>query len=225
MLVFPASKKNRNYYKLTKFLSIFYKSKLIVRNYLKRDDYEKYVLTQNIKKQAFLQTLNNLSSLNNIQTQTAIQPALLGRSMREVIKENGKPTLVLREGGISVFIYRWRYKLLKNKCIITFYKNQVFLITFCYQSSELNYKHNIIKLINQKYLDPELFYPEILNHKITDNNNNIIFMDEDAFGLKINYLFDKDSYWFNLMIQELYNQKENLNANLRLKEKLFYDKI
>lgn len=224
MLTITEIKKTFHHYRLNKILSYLYINKFPSDDYFKSRSYYEIVLNQYIKADNYINIYSNKVDLSLLHTDINILPDLLGKNGKNIIRTKGNPEYVFKERDIVIFIYKTKINGISDRCKIHFYKNKVFLVNHNYQLINEKDKIYVIKAVKHKYLNTDNLNIDILNSKIIDNNNSMIFID-DFMGLKISYFSNIESEWFIDMSLEIEAKNESKNAKIRLREKHFVANI
>jgi hypothetical protein len=171
----------------------------LLSDYVNKDGLKKEVYTEK-----YLKLFENASNLPALQTNIDIQHTLFGARQSQVTKEKGRPEFVYEENDIEIFIYRWKSHGVRIRYTIHFYKNRVFFINCNFIAPNAAQKKIIIDSIAQKYGVDNLPGKELTKHVTRDNNDNMIFIDDNVWGIKVNYLNNKNADWFKGMSNEIY---------------------
>jgi hypothetical protein len=195
-----------------KIINLFYNLRIYrysVADKTKTNVYYEYNLDQSFTPDYYINFLNLTTGLKAVITQVSIQPNILDLDTAEIIKRHGKPGFVFKENDITVFIYKWDFNGLKNRCKVHFYKNKAFLVNHDYPSISADDKQFLKNTFLQKYLKNEGQAIDVLKCKIADGSGNIAFFNQVLLGLHVSYLSNTASAWFTGMTYDI-EQKKNL---------------
>lgn len=190
-----------------------------------RSNYYRRRLDESKSVQLYLKLMSDLEFTNGIKTNTEIQ-LIDNKKDNEINKKNiirkyGRPNYKficedLTE--IEILFYRKKIGSHKAKMEFHFYKNSLFLYTYTFSYLSLEDKNEIIKIINEKYLERE--YKDIINHHIVDENKSTIILN-DNLDFSIKYL-DKNNIAFETILkQDKFQKSKDENERKRDKEILY----
>jgi len=187
--------------------------------------YYKAVLSQYVNFTSYINIYTNTINLSSIHTDVDIQTAILGADSKHLIAQYGKPNFIFTDKNLSVFVYKWKFNGLKTRCEIHFYNSKAFLVNYIYNQMDNVEKNYVIKAITQKYLNQYTNDIDLGHSKITDKNNNVLFINDFLMGFKVSYLSSSESDWFEAMLGELNAKKARQNAIMKYSEKSFFNRI
>jgi hypothetical protein len=182
-------------------------------------------LSQYVNFAHYIGIYKEMINLSSIQTNIDIQPDILGADARHVIMKYGEPDFIFKENNLSVFVYKWKFNGLKTRCEIHLYNQKAFVVNHIYTQLDKNERDYVVKTIREKYLDQYLNEIDMVTNKISDRNNNVVFIDDFMMGLKVTYLSNCESDWYEAMIGEINDRKARHDARIRIGERRFYRSI
>ncbi len=194
-------------------------------NYYGNTSYYKAVLGQYVNHASYLDIYKGTINLRTLQTNVRVQPGVLGADARHVIAMHGKPEFVFSEKDLSIFVYKWKFNGLKTRCEVHLHKNKAFLVNYIYNHLDTTERDYIFKSINQKYLGQYQHEVDLVNGKISDANNNVLFIDDYLLGLKITYLSNCESDWYEAMTAEVNDRQARHDDRVNIHERRFFNKI
>ncbi|MFI5161655.1 MAG: hypothetical protein ACHQHN_10285 [Sphingobacteriales bacterium] len=214
-----------SYIKKGHIISDFTKKIFSTSNYYGNTSYYKAVLGQYVNYASYLDIYKGTINLRSIQTDVNVQPNVLGADAGHVIAMHGKPEFVFSEKDLSIYVYKWKFNGLKTRCEVHLHKNKAFLVNYIYNQLDVSERDYILKSINQKYLDQYMHELDLVNSKISDKNSNVLFIDDYLLGLKITYLSNCESDWYEAMTAEVSDRSARHDARVRVNETRFLNKI
>ena len=99
------------------------------------------------------------------------------------------------------------------------------MINYIYNQLDRSERSYVIDSITRKYLGEYVNELDLNNSKISDNDNNLILVDDFLMGLKISYLCSSESDWYEAIISEMNERKEKYEEHIKTSERRFLDKI
>ncbi len=221
-----ASQKNIYYYlKKSSFFSELKRKFVFGTYYTSNSSYYKAVLSQYANFSSYLAIFTDALKLKTMHTNVEIQQGILGKSAKSVISRHGKPDFIFTEKNLSIFVYKWKFNGLKTRCEVHLYNNQAFLVNYIYNQLDRRERQYIIESVTNKYLGECVNEIDLNNAKISDNNNNLLLIDDFLMGLKITYLCSAESDWYEAIIAEMNERKEKYEQHVKVSEMRFLDKI
>ena len=222
-----ASTRSIYYYYLKKghIISELGKKILFGSLYYSNTNYYKAVLSQYVNFNSYINTYNKSLNLGSVHTSVAIQPDILGAEARAVMGMHGKPDFVFTEKALSVYVYKWKLNGLKTRCEVHFYKNRAFLVNYIYNQLEKRQKDYISESLTGKYLSQYTREVDLLGTKISDMNNNVLFMDNYLMGLKVTYISSCECDWYEAMASYVNESKTKKEEQMRIGERRFFNRI
>jgi hypothetical protein len=214
-----------SYIKKGHIISDFTKKIFSTSSYYGNTSYYKAVLGQYVNYASYLDIYKGTINLRTIQTDVNVQPDVLGVDARHVIAKHGKPEFIFSEKDLSIYVYKWKFNGLKTRCEVHLHKNKAFLVNYIYNQLEVSERDYVLKSITQKYLDQYQHEPDLMHSKISDKNNNVLFIDEYLLGLKISYLSNCESDWYEAMTAAVGDRRARHDARVKVNEKRFFNKI
>lgn len=142
------------------------------------------------------------ANLKSIQTNTAMQPDILGGNTRSTLAKYGKPDFIFIEKKLKIFLYARVYNDMSIRYEIHFYDDKIFSVHYIYKSLDEDDKNHIIQTITDNYVSRGIDEMDIYNSKIIDKNNDIVFFDEFPNGLSVIYLSNEKSDWVTGITKE-----------------------
>jgi hypothetical protein len=206
-------------------ISNFTKKIFSTSTYYSNTSYYKAVLGQYVNFGNYIAIYKGTINLRSIQTDIDVQPGILGADARHVIAMHGKPEFIFSEKDLSIYVYKWKLNGLKTRCEVHMHKNKAFLVNYIYNQLNVSERDYIMKTITQKYLDQYQHEVDLLNCKISDKNNNVLFVDDALAGLKISYLSNCESDWYETMMTYVNDKAARDAIRARISEKRFFSKI
>jgi hypothetical protein len=128
------------------------------------------------------------SDLISIPSTIEIEPKTLGCNIDNIILIYGEPDYIFNDNKLKIFVYSRRLNTLKIRYEIHFYNNKVFLVNNVYRQLSIEDKNYLIISTIGKYITQDLNTIGIFDSKITDDNNDSVFISNFLCGLKITYL-------------------------------------
>ncbi len=221
-----AAQKNIYYYlKKSNIFSEIKRKMLFGSYYTSNSAYYKAVLSQYANFSSYIGIFTESMKLRTVHTNSEIQKGVLGRSAKCVIARHGNPDFVFTEKKLSIFVYKWKFNGLKTRCEVHLYNNQAFLINYIYNQLDRSERSYVIDSITRKYLGEYVNELDLNSSKISDNNNNLILVDDFLMGLKISYLCSSESDWYEAIISEMNERKDKYEEHIKTSERRFLDKI
>ena len=165
-----------------------------------RNAYFKASLTEYFNLDSYIRLLYKTAELNPVYTNVDIEPDTLGCDNKDVLLKYGKPDFIFNNNKLKIFVYGRMLNKLKIRYEIHFYDNKVFLLSQTYRHINSEDKNYLITSTIAKYSVRDV---NILNCKITDNNNNVALISDYLHGLRISYLSNRESGWFAGMTREI----------------------
>jgi hypothetical protein len=214
-----------SYFKKGHIISDFTKKVFSVSNYHGNSSYYKAVLGQYVNCASYIDIFKGTIKMRSIQTDVNIQPDVLGADARNVIAKHGKPDFIFTEKELSIYVYKWKFNGLKTRCEVHLHNNKAFLVNYIYNQLDISERDYVIKSINNKYLDQYTHELDLVNSKISDKNSNVLFIDEYLLGLKVTYLSNCESDWFEAMMAEVNSRRAIQDARIKVGERRFLNKI
>jgi len=214
-----------SYIKKGHIISNFTKKIFSTSTYYSNTSYYKAVLGQYVNYASYLDIYKGTIQLSSLQTDISVQPDVLGADARNVIAKHGKPEFIFNEKDLSIYVYKWKFNGLKTRCEVHLYKNKAFLVNYIYNQLDISERDYIIKSITQKYLDKYVQEVDLVNSKISDRNNNVLFIDDYLLGLKVTYLSNCESDWYEAMTADVNTRRTRHDARVRTDERRFFNKI
>jgi hypothetical protein len=207
---------------MKKLLSFFNSHSNPGLKYFQPGSYYEVILEEYLNVEKYIEISNQVSHMESIDTNVDIQPALLGTGTKEIISIKGTPSHVLKEKNIVIYVYKWRLNGINSRCTVHFYNDKAFLVKYHYDSLKLNDKKFVTNAIAQKYLNQNDSGDKIINTKIIDKSNNMIFIDKVLEGYKVSYLGNQQADWYkNMLIEETYTKKRQ-SLETRSQQKQFF---
>jgi hypothetical protein len=221
-----ASPRNLYYYfKKGNIISDFSKRILSGNFYYSNTNYYRAVLSQYVNFASYVHIFNGTGQLNTIHTDKNIQPDILGADARCVILKHGKPDFIFTDKSLSVYVYKWKFNGLKTRCEVHLYKNKAFLVNYIYNQLEKDEREYILNTVANKYLDKYLTKVNLDKSKISDKNNNVLFVSDFLTGLKISYLSNCESDWYEEMASFVNTRQTKHAERIKHGERRFFNKI
>jgi len=199
--------------------------KLFSKNYHYNAAYYKDMLSHYVNFSTYLNIFDNTISLTPIHTNIDIQRGILGGSPKSITFIHGKPLLIFSEKKLSIYMYKWKFNGIKTKCEVHFYNNKAFMVNYIYNQLDSDDKDYVLKAIESKYLASNTNAMTLVRSKITDQNNNILFITDFVHGFKATYLSNCESDWYEAMSSQVNAKRDVKRARAMSAEKNFYDKI
>jgi len=187
--------------------------------------YYKSVLGQYSNFSSYIGIFKGLVKLSTIHTDVDIQPGILGEDSRSVVTKHGKPDFIFTDKNLSIYIYKWKFNGLKTRCEIHLYNDQAFLVNYIYNQLDKSESDYIVKTITGKYLNKYVSEIDLAYSKIGDRNNNVLMVEDFLMGLKVTYMSNSESDWYEKMISEMNARKASLEAKVRIGERRLYNKL
>jgi hypothetical protein len=214
-----------SYIKKGHIISNFTKKIFSTSTYYSNTSYYKAVLGQYVNFGNYISIYKGTINLRSIQTDTDVQPGILGADARHVIAMHGKPEFIFSEKDLSIYVYKWKLNGLKTRCEVHMHKNKAFMVNYIYNQLDVSERDYVIKSITKKYLDQYQHEVDLLNSKISDKNNNVLFVDDFLVGLKVSYLSNCESDWYETMMAYVNDKASRDAVRARISEKRFFNKI
>jgi hypothetical protein len=214
-----------HYFRKVHIISDLSKRVLTGGLYYSNTNYYKAVLGQYVNFNSYIGIYNNSLKLNTVHTEADVQPSVLGGETKDVINRFGKPDFVFNESNLSVFVYKWKINGIRTRCEVHLYKNKAFLVNYIYNHLEKSQRDYIGNSITAKYLSQYTSEVDLMTTKISDRNSNILFMDNFLMGLKVTYLSNCESDWFEAMGNFAEARKARHEEKMRISEKRFFNRI
>lgn len=193
--------------------------------YYSNTNYYKAVLGQYVNFNSYINIYNNSLKLGSVHTDVAIQPNILGTEARAVIARHGKPDFVFNEKSLSVYVYKWKLNGLRTRCEVHFYKNKAFLVNYIYNQLEKRQKDYISESLMGKYLSQYTSEVDLMTTKISDRDNNVLFMENFLMGLKVTYISSCECDWYEAMAAYVNERKTKQEEKIRIGERRFFNRI
>jgi hypothetical protein len=193
--------------------------------YYSNTNYYKAILGQYVNFSSYIGIYNNSLKLNTVHTESDVQPSVLGCEAKAVVNRFGKPDFVFNENNLSVFVYKWKLNGIRTRCEVHLYKHKAFLVNYIYNNLEKSQRDYIGDSITAKYLSQYTSGVDLMTTKISDKNSNILFMDNFLMGLKVTYLSNCESDWFEAMGNFAEEKKAKHEEKMRINEKRFFNRI
>ena len=187
--------------------------------------YYKAILSQYVNFAHYIDIYKETISLGSIQTQIDIQPDILGANARRVMAKHGKPDFIFNENDLSVFVYKWKFNGMKTRCEVHLYKQKAFMVNYIYNQLDKSEREYVMGTICNKYLDKYVNEIDFAGTKISDRNHNVLFVGDYMLGLKVTYMSNCESDWFEGMMAEVNMKTARNEARIRIGEKRFYKSI
>jgi len=187
--------------------------------------YYNAVLGQYANFSNYIGVFNESMKLSTLHTEIIIQPGILGANSKSVISQHGKPDLIFTDKNLSIYVYKWKFNGLRTRCEVHLYKGQAFMVNYIYNQLDKSERNYIIKSVTGKYFNKYVNEIDFAHSKISDRNSNTLIMDDYMMGLKITYLSNCESDWYEAMIGEVNDRKARQDARVRVIEKRFMNKI
>lgn len=213
------------YFKRSGLFSDIKRKVLFGNYYTSNSAYYKAVLSQYTNFSSYLGIFTESINLSTVHTNTDIQRSVLGKSSKSVIARHGKPDFVFTEKKLSIFVYKWKFNGLKTRCEVHLYNDQAFLVNYIYNQLDKGERDYIVRTIKDKYIGQMVNQVDLQNCKISDNNNNLLMVDDFLMGLKITYLCNAESDWYEAILSEINDRRERQEARVKIGEKRFFNKI
>ncbi len=141
---------------------------------------------------------NLIKSINeNKKIKTDVEIKLIGNkilnkiTLEDIINNHGIHSHQITMNdllGINIVTYKQRIGIFKVNIDFHFFKNNLFFYNYIFTNLNATNKNEIIRILENKYLDKNLF--NIKDNYIIDVNENIILLD-DSVNFSISYLCDK----------------------------------
>jgi len=214
-----------SYIKKGHIISNFTKKIFSTRTYYSNTSYYKAVLSQYVNYASYLDIYTGTINLRSLQTDINVQPGVLGADARHIIAVHGKPEFIFSESDLSIYVYKWKFNGLKTRCEVHLYKNKAFLVNYIYNQLDLSERDYVVRSITQKYLGQYLHEVDLENCKISDRNNNVLFIDDYLLGLKVTYLSNCESDWYEAMTAKMNDRRTRHDDHIKVNERRFFNKI
>jgi hypothetical protein len=215
------------YYAFKKGYMIADLGKRILSNsfYYSSIGYYKAILSQYVNFANYLDIYKGTIQLSTIQASADIKPDVLGADFKQVAAKYGKPDFIFKENNLLVFVYKWKFNGLKTRCEIHFFSGKAFLVNYTYNQLDKGEREYIINTICKKYLGEYQNEVDLVKSKVSDRNNNVLFMNDYMMGLKVTYLSNCESDWYEAMTAGVNANKAHAEAKIRDGEKRFFNSI
>jgi len=217
---------NRNIYYYIKKAGVFSDVRRMFGGYYNSNSaYYKAVLSQYSNFSSYVGIFSESTKLSTMHTNVDIQRGVLGKSSKSVIARHGKPDFVFSEKKLSIFVYKWKFNGLKTRCEVHLYNDQAFLVNYIYNQLDKSERDYIVKSVTGKYLEQYENQVDFSNGKISDRNNNVLMIDDFLMGLKITYMCNAESDWYEALLTEINDRKEKQETRVKQSERRFFNKI
>ncbi|HTI59081.1 hypothetical protein [Mucilaginibacter sp.] len=221
-----ASPRNFSYYLRKGYLLSDLTKKIFSGNYYHSNtSYYKTLLSQYTNFSNYTEIFAGSTKLSTIHTCINIQQGILGANARAVTGKYGKPDFIFTEKSLSIYVYKWRFNGLKTRCEVHLYNDKVFLVNYVYNQLAKHERDYIVDTIAGKYLEKCSNRVDLMHSKISDNNNNVLMVDDFLMGLKITYLSTSESDWYERMISEINEKKARYELKIKTGERRLYNKL
>jgi hypothetical protein len=213
------------YFKRAYVISDFSRKMFVGGLYYSNANYYKAVLGQYVNFKSYINIYKGSLDRRSIHTDIDIQSDILGADSKDILARYGKPEFIFHEKALSVFVYKWRLNGLRTRCEVHFYKHKAFLMNYIYNQLSRNEVEYISNSFVTKYLDQQVSEVDLMTAKISDKNNNILFMDNFLVGMKVTYMSNCESDWFEAMgtyVDEITAKREE---KARVNERRFFNRI
>jgi len=212
---------------MTFFSRIFNKRKLYSYYYPRNYYYEK-ILDKYSDGHFYVNLINNLKKINEIETNTEIRlidnKKLNEIVIKDIIRKYGKPNYkIICEDlfEIKVLFYRQKLAYHKTKLEFHFCKNNLFLYTYTFSYLNLEDKNEIIQILKEKYLEGKS--KDIINNYIVDKNKNIILL-EDSIDFSIYYSY-KNNIALEMILEYIDLKKVKDEGKKKRDKEILYKRL
>jgi len=193
--------------------------------YYSTTNYYKAVLSQYVNFNSYINIYNKTLKYGSVHTDVPIQSNILGMEARNVTGKYGKPDFVFTEKSLSVYVYKWKLNGIRTRCEVHFYKNKSFLVNYIYNQIDRRQMEYITDSVMSKYMSQYKGEVDLMTTKLSDRNNNVLFMDNFLMGLKISYMSSCENDWYEAMADFVHDRKVKHEAKAQVAEKRFFNRI
>jgi len=170
--------------------------------------------------QFYSNVMNNLKTLNKIETNTEISlvdnKKLHEINIKDIVRKYGKYNYkITNEDLLEIDILFYRLKLGKHKTKLEFhfFENTLFFYTYTFSHLNTEDKNEIKQIIQKKYLEEES--QDIFKNYIVDKSKNIILLS-DNIDFSIYYICDN-----KIALERILKHIDFKKAKIKSKEKVY----
>lgn len=193
--------------------------------YYSNTNYYKAVLSQYVNFNSYIGVYNKMLQLGSVHTEVPIQSSILGMEARAVTGRYGKPDFVFSEKTLSVYVYKWKLNGIRTRCEVHFYKNKSFLVNYIYNQLDKRQAEYVSGSVMSKYISQYVGEIDLMATKISDRDNNVLFMDSFLMGLKISYMSSCENDWYEAMADFVNERKAKQEAKAEIASRRFFNRI
>jgi hypothetical protein len=188
-----------SYFKKAHVISDFTKKIFSINSFHSNTTYYKTLLDQYVDFASYIDIFKGTIQLRSIQTDVNIQPAMLGADAGAVMSTHGKPDFIFKEKNLSIYVYKWKLNGLKTRCEVHLYKSKAFFVNYAYNKPDRSEQEYILNSITRTYLGQYTNKVDLINTKLCDRNNNVLFINDSRMAMKVSYLSNCESDWYEAM--------------------------
>ena len=147
-------------------------------------NYRLWAMQNSLQGQKYLKIFDQADQLEKINTDTIIQPEILGMSLNHIRLKYGRCKLKVKYQDLSIRRYQIPISGMYSTCWIHFYKNKSFLVELEFKEITENKIFDLLVLASSKYNCAI----KLNKTAVCDEKGNLIVFTENSFSLNVTYM-------------------------------------